>query len=279
MRKYNRELQIIDTIEKAYLLGFIYADGCITEKTKYQLRTRISIVDEQLILDLHKEFPFFNKERFDFGKYNKNSKIQYSLRKTSKELYNDLYSNGVYPRKSGENKDKVNLPKLNDELMSHFIRGFFDGDGSINISKNRPNLRRAEICSVSENFLLQIQTYLRSIGIINKEIRAKKTGSKSKLQLFVVEWINSETILKLKDYLYKNATIFLKRKKDLFDSFKIVRAEDKNPECPYCKTKSCTSGATRKMKYGIAYRYKCKKCNKRFTQKAQVKSDKLPGKS
>jgi len=275
MIRYNNELQKIDTIEKAYLLGFIYADGCITEKNKNQLHTRISIVDEELILNLHKYFPFFNREEFDFSKYNKNCKKQYGLRKTSKELYNDLYLNGVHPRKSGENKDKVYLPNLDEALMSHFIRGYFDGDGSISIAKNRPNLRRVEICSVSKNLLLQIQKHLRNLGIINKDVRSKKIAKTSKLQLHVIEWINSENILKLRDYLYKDATVYLERKKKLFDSFKIIRIEDKNPECPYCKTKTCIKRASRIMQYGIAYRFKCKNCNKGFTKKAQVKSDKL----
>ena len=99
--KYKNELNKIDTQEKAYFLGFMYGDGTITnykEKNgRNRFLTKISIneIDENLITKLHKAFPFFNKSCFDYRKYNPNSSIQYSLAKSSKELYDDLFLNGV----------------------------------------------------------------------------------------------------------------------------------------------------------------------------------------
>ena len=277
--KYNNELSNIDTEQKAYFLGLMYADGCITKKSKYQLHFRISLTDKQLIDDLHKLFPFLNYEKWDFGKYNKNSKMQYSLRKTSKDLYKDLLKNGMIERKSLENKDFVNLPSINKDLYRHFIRGYFDGDGSISIPSHRKNLRRLEICSVSKNILLQFNEIFKQNNIKTNNIRAKKIGKASKSQLYVMEWVDSDSILKIKEFFYNEATIFLKRKKDLFLSFKKINKRDYNPICPICNTKGCTTkGSFRKMKYGIAKRYYCHNCNKRFTIKeeiAQLKSDKL----
>ena len=116
------------------------------------------MTDKQLIYDLHKHFPFFNLEVFDFGKYKPTWSKQYALRKASKSLFDDLSEKGILERKSGENSSKLSIPKIDKELIHHFIRGFFDGDGSINIPLRRPHLRRAEICGSSEEFLSQRAT-------------------------------------------------------------------------------------------------------------------------
>ena len=48
-------------------------------------------------------------------------------------MANDLINLGCIP-----NKSLILLPpKLKDEFISHFIRGYFDGDGSIGKYKNR----------------------------------------------------------------------------------------------------------------------------------------------
>lgn len=138
--EYNREFKIIDTEEKAYFLGLMYADGSISKITrknsnyiKYQVQ--ISLIDENLIKDLHKLFSFFNIQEFDFGKYKSNWSKQFALRKANKLLFDDLLNQGILQRKSKENKKNLKFPKIPQKFVSHFIRGYFDGDGSINISK------------------------------------------------------------------------------------------------------------------------------------------------
>lgn len=265
--QYNNELSIIDTEQKAYLLGLLYADGCITigkgKKNKAYI-CRLSLTDKDIIQKLHKAFPFFNYEIFDFGKYGNNQKIQYALRKTSTKLFNDLKKNGLHERKSYQNKDLITLPNLKDHLISHFIRGYFDGDGSINISKKRPNLRRVEICSVTKELLLQFKQHLEKIGI-NCPIFREKSNLRIQT-LYVLEWIKSEDILDLKHFLYNNSTLFIDRKKELFDSFIPIDKKFNNPPCILCNQEGCCVKRTaRKMQYGTAYRYKCLNCNKCFT--------------
>jgi intein-encoded DNA endonuclease-like protein len=168
--KYNNELKNIDTQEKAYLLGFLYGDGTICtylslNKRKYTTKLSIQENDKDLIYSLHNNFPFFNVREFDYSKYNKNSCKQVSISKTSKELYDDLLLNGLYPRKSYENKDKIFLPNIDNNLTQHFIRGFFDADGSVYRRAKRKNLITIEFCSVSFDFLNEIDFYLKTKGI------------------------------------------------------------------------------------------------------------------
>lgn len=275
MITYKREFQTIDTEAKAYFLGLMYADGCISNKVKnYQKCIRLSLTDVQIINDLHKEFPFFHKEVFDFSKYNKNCQVQYGLRKTSKELFEDLSNNGIFERKSYENKIKLKIPDIPDNLIRHFVRGYFDGDGSISTPKTRPNGRRVEFCSVSEELIKEIRTYLVKNNIEFYNIREKNSSDQV---LYVLEACKTETILKFYELLYKDSTIFLKRKWDRFQNYKLVKRKDANPDCILCNSSGTVSKrASRVTKESIILRYKCSNCNKMFSiPQAQIKSDEL----
>ena len=255
--KYNNELEKIDTIEKSYLLGLLFADGSNSIKNN---DVRLSLIDKEIIEDLHQIFPFFRIETFDYSKYNSNNKKQYSLRLKNKNLSIHLYNHGMLNRKSTDNKDFLILPKsVNDELMSHFIRGYFDGNGSISISKARPNVRRVEICSSSKTFILDLKNYLDCYVDNLETIYNSKENTSSILHR--LEWHSYNNVTELKDYMYINANLYLKRKKDLFDSLKLVdKTNINNPNCPNCNDLMITKGY-RTTKQGEKIRYKCRKCN------------------
>lgn len=264
--EYKNELELINTQEKSYLLGMLYADGCITNNNAVKL----SLIDKQIIEELHLIFSFFNINEFDFSIYNINSKKQYSLSKKSEKLQLDLISNGLYFKKSTENADKLILPNIEKTLINHFIRGYFDGNGSISIPSKRPNLRRIEICSSSKTLIESFKKYLENQDI-NCPIYREKVNKTS--TLYLLEWVNSLDTIKLREFLYQNSTIHLNRKKELFDTFKIINKTDNNPIC-ICGENLIKNGK-RKTNKGIMLRYKCEKCNKHMTIPAQIKSDEL----
>jgi len=272
---YNREFKKINNEQKAYFLGFMYADGCISaikrkSSTYIKYQVQISLTDEQIIKEFQENFPFFNLQIFDFSKYKSTWSKQFALRKANKQLFDDLLNQGMLERKSGENSKNLKLPNLDKSLWKHFIRGLFDGDGSISVYLKRPTQRRVEICSSSKDFLLEIKLLLEKYGI-NCPIFREKYNNKS--PLYVLEWINYKDIVSFKNFLYENATIFLIRKKEKFDSFKLVNKKDNNPIC-VCGGPSVKNGK-RQMKHGLMYRYNCTECNRKFSTLAQKKSDKL----
>ena len=82
---YNNEFKEIDSEEKAYFLGFMYADGCLSKikrsnSTYIKHQVQISLTDKQIIDDFKSLFPFFNLQVFDFGKYKSSWSKQYALR-------------------------------------------------------------------------------------------------------------------------------------------------------------------------------------------------------
>lgn len=106
---YNRELQSIDTQEKAYLLGLFYADGNVGIN-QTQCRIELKLEDKELIFHLQKLFPFF------YIHYDRGTKIE--LGNYQKTLKEDLVFNGCLPRKSFENKENIHMPDINKDLKS-----------------------------------------------------------------------------------------------------------------------------------------------------------------
>lgn len=266
--KYNNELRIIDTPAKAYLLGFLYGDGTISTykeqngRIRYLTKISININDGDLIKTLHNEFPFFNINDFDYSIYNLNSNEQMSISKSSKELYDDLQLNGLYPRKSYENKNKLKLPDINDSLMSDFIRGFFDADGSVYTQSHRKNLIRIEFTSVSKSFITELNNYFKKNNINSWKLR--EIFGNSDQTLYVITFIKTSEVLKLIDLMYKNAGIKLKRKADKCLSYKpINKVNDRNIQCPICGSNKVWINGQRNK----SMRYQCQICKKGFSRK------------
>ena len=268
--KYSSELKVIDTQEKAYLLGFLYGDGCIctyAEKTgriRFLTKISISIDDKEIIEQLYKFFPFFNLGGFDYSKYNKKCVKQISITKSSKELFNDLLLNGVYPRKSYENANKLRIPNIDKSLISHFIRGFFDADGSVYIPTRRKNLLSIEFSSVSLKFLTDINNYLINLNINCWKIKSKVPSSKGRQVCHNLIFNKTSEILKLINFMYKDSTINLKRKADKCLNYKPVDIFlNRNMICSACNSNKIIKDGKRIS----SIRYRCKNCGRRFSIK------------
>lgn len=131
--------EIIDTKEKAYWLGFLYADGCVIAKTN-TIRINLSTNDVEHLIKFKNFLGAINTEikrndRTDGDKIYKLSYFQIS----DEKMASDLIKQGCVPNKTyGLKFPGTDILPI--ELTSHFIRGFFDGDGSIYIDKQRHRL-------------------------------------------------------------------------------------------------------------------------------------------
>lgn len=196
----------IDTTEKAYWLGFIQADGCIWEQdTTYRFQINLSGKDKEHLIAFNEHI----KSTYKVSVKNTTVKGKVyetcSLKINSKPFCESLMKHGIEVRKSLNDY----FPSLDSELMRHYIRGFFDGDGGIKIDK-RGNTKRSVISFVGgQGFLTKLAHYLESVGIQPSD-RAIEKNSKSEAHMLTLS--SKENIIKLYEYMYKEQTVCLPRK-------------------------------------------------------------------
>lgn len=192
----------IDTEEKAYWLGFIYADGSISSQTgKYSFELSLKGAD---IGHLHK-FNSFMKYKGDNVKLNKTSCKNKTFDRCrwvigNKHLWETLNNYGCVPNKSLV----LEFPKeeifKNKDLIRHFLRGYFDGDGCISIS------RKDQIsCSVlgTKSFLEKYLEYCPdNIGIQIKQ-------PKGRVSVFSY---STKRAIDFAEFLYSDSNVYLDRK-------------------------------------------------------------------
>lgn len=126
----------IDNSNKAYWLGFLYADGCIQKyvegRGEQEFQLTLAQEDEEIIKKLKEDLKSTYPIRYDTSKNkkNKNHQVQVIYRLRSQKTVDDLKRLGCIENKSLilEFPTEEQVPK---KFIWDFIRGYFDGDGSI----------------------------------------------------------------------------------------------------------------------------------------------------
>lgn len=199
----NNIFDKIDTEEKAYWLGFLYADGTVRSKNN----------DNQIELSLQeRDYHHLEKFRNFIGNNNKiawrekTKSYRYCFR--SKQIKQSLINKGCVPKKSLILKfpTKEQVP---DSLLKHFVRGYTDGDGCLYVSKGKMHY---ELLG-TKDFLIGLQSRVGLFqGTIylnhkNSEIRKISLGAEKQVKIIC-------------DWLYKNSSVYLDRKyKKYFDYY------------------------------------------------------------
>lgn len=212
---------IIDTDQKAYFLGFIAADGCIYEpKDNRQTLLRISIAKKDVeILEAFKQAIETNKPISTT--INSNNKEYVSLELSSTQMGEDLMKLGLFPRKTYlQTWVKLASP----ELQNAFIRGYFDGDGTISQEFNINSLHSVNIgISGYKNNLIHFAKYLKlqnlDCAFIQDKRQEKYTDSKQ--EFGQLTFLNKQDKLKFLNLIYPTNEIqYLTRKFVLGQKFK-----------------------------------------------------------
>lgn len=155
--------------EMAYILGFFAADGCLTINRRRGNKYIEFVSTDHEIIDKIKS-TLKSNHKIGVRPKKDNWNTAYRLQIGSKKIYDDLVDLGFMP-----NKSKVlNFPQIPPGYLSHFVRGYFDGDGhclfGIYKRKNRPSLNRivfSGFTSGSNKFLQKLKIMLkRYAGII-----------------------------------------------------------------------------------------------------------------
>jgi len=204
----------INTSDKAYILGLLYADGHMYKSRK---QIRLKLTDIELLEKV--------KEKLNYLKPLNNSKKGKKSHKEAKiliicntKIYDDLIKLGCKQNKTYN----CQFPNLNNQYISDFIRGFFDGDGCIYVGTDkRNNNLYAEVVVISTNdFIYALIDYLKNFNIKCKYFRDKKhDGRIGKLRIQEHESLFNFYLM----MYHRDNLILLNRKYEKYKNFLISK--------------------------------------------------------
>ena len=194
----------IDTEEKAYWLGFIFADGYISSNSN---NFEISLKeDDKPHLEKFNSFIEGSTNKVKVGEANCGNAICKRCRwgSRNKHLKETLVSYGCIPQKSLILQFPSSAIFKSPNLIRHFIRGYWDGDGCLTYA-NKEHTRPEVLVLGTEDFLTEMKDYLPlkfdyKLGYNNGSTQTRV------LSLF------GKNGFELAKYLYSNCTVYLDRK-------------------------------------------------------------------
>ena len=194
--------EIIDTEEKAYWLGFLYADGSVGS-SEAKIELGLAEKDVKHIEKFRNFIGINNKISYR----EKTKSYRYSFR--SQSCKEDLIKQGCIPKKSLILKfptvDQVSL-----KLIKHFIRGYFDGDGWFT---NTDNCFQVGLIG-TEDF---IKGFLDNIKNINKDNKIFNVHREDGAKRYIFSAY--QDVLNFLNWIYKDANIYLDRKYEHYIDF------------------------------------------------------------
>ena len=210
----------------AYVLGFIFADGTV-EDCRESSRTcylQLTNNDHALLDEIKKTMSSNHSLYFRPQKYNKfrngsyQCKATYNLRIGSKLIYEDLSMYGLTPRKSL----KIRLPQVPDDLFGFFLRGYFDGDGCVNVYKKTPDGLAIQVVFTcgSKLFLCELS------NIISKLADVKNKNIFSQSYAFRLRYVAEEAVSVL-DLIYRdlNKSPYLRKKFNIYSEYQASKCQ------------------------------------------------------
>lgn len=209
--------QCIDDENKAYYLGFLYADGC-NGRDAHRVELSIAKRDKEVI----ERLSMLLYDQIHMKEYrSKRSGVQdrVAIYIINEKISSDLEKLGCGPRKTFQLK----FPAIPYQLRQHFIRGYFDGDGSLTIGYRRQS-KNTDTRTIEAYFsIVSTKEMLDAIGDIVADLGVKYEILKRHKQRdnnnFTLRVHGNRQINTVCDFLYAGATVFLSRK---FNNYRIL---------------------------------------------------------
>lgn len=215
--KYNVDVDFfksINTEEKAYILGFICADGHIDGES-YRIKIALKDGDYKLLESIrnamHSTHPIErNIQRLNPYKKSDNQILyQCSISFNGKELVTPLINMGLSGKKTYNlNGSIMNL--IPESLIRHFLRGYFDGDGCISWDKRYSSGKKSTI-HVAGNYDF-LQNSFNKYFPTNCNLKLYKKSA----QCYDYTIQDKREVLRFLAFLYNDANIYLERKYKLY---------------------------------------------------------------
>ena len=205
----NEEYFNYESHNMAYILGFIAADGTIREKTN-EIKITLSSIDKELLEKIKEEINSGRPLR-EYCDNNGYSKIELDF--TSPIIKEKLKEYGIVPNKTTLLKPPY---QLDEKFIPDYIRGYFDGDGSITKTGYKGNSLEFKIVSASKNILIFFEDYFNKKYNQDKSHIYARKKEESKLQLYDLKY-STNFSKELYNILYTPNSLYLKRKKEKYE--------------------------------------------------------------
>lgn len=220
-RKYpfnENYFENLDSKDKAYFLGFIYADGFITKRSQSQDVLGLTLAEIEPI-DKFKKYIQTEKPVGYYKKTNSYSdkSYEYKLALLSDKLVSDIEKLGVIERKTLV----LTFPDISEELIPHFIRGYFDGDGSVFYHKDSRKeydntYLGIDICGTKE-FL---EGLISKLPFLTPEDHVLYKEKRRNTNCWNIKMASNIRSLQLYHFMYKHCDdLYLSRKRKKFEDF------------------------------------------------------------
>jgi len=204
----------------AYILGFLFADGCV-QSDLGSVSVVVSAKDVAVLEFIRKELKSEHTIYKVEGKQHsgplqgnqRNHRAIRSLSLGSTVLVESLVKRGMHPRKTYRDDQ---FPEVPDDAMPHFIRGHFDGDGCASVPKVKTH------CSVSfvgsEKFIrAEHAALVRLVGMSERKIHVRSGKTTAYAESV---WSSQDDLQKFINYIYPPGYGFcLERKKKVLDDW------------------------------------------------------------
>jgi len=207
-KKYFVDETVLDSLtpQVAWVIGWFLSDGYINKDNSFGIN--VSEKDIDIIKKLKDFFKYTGPILSNRIKLKKTGKTynQKILKITSKKLKNNLELYGVVNNKSTKEKFPILiLNSQNIDLYRNFIKGVFEGDGSI-------------ICSSQTVFQIvgtrELLSVIQNILISNLNVKKTKISinGKSKVNHYCLRYSGRKQCKRIFDWMYFNSTWHLDRK-------------------------------------------------------------------
>lgn len=225
-REYNIDANYFDSIDtpnKAYILGLLYADGC-NKLSKHQVDLSLQEEDKHILEEIKTEMQFDKPLSFkDYKSKNAKHKNQYHLCITNKHISETLYNLGVVDAKSLILEFPTFLEK---SLYSHFIRGYFDGDGCLYLGGTKGNPEVSIVSTIM--FVQKVKDILENVIGVEMRIKTQKQH-KPVTKVGVITGVNK--ICAFLNWIYEDADLKLNRKYEKYKQFLERYCKNINDSC------------------------------------------------
>lgn len=182
--------------QMAYWLGFLAADGNVSSRGN-RIQCQLSFKDKEHLEKIHREIGGCEVYEYFSGEYKSCGWYCYSAK-----IKKDLAEYGIIPQKTGT----LSIPlKLEKQYWRDFIRGYFDGDGSVYKDGNG---FRISITSANKEILEDINSFFEENSI--------KPSTLYKDHSNVCIRFRSQAVIDIYNLLYYPDCLCLNRKKEKY---------------------------------------------------------------